>query len=354
MTKRKDKPSNKPSSDETIEPQVEATEEAETTADVPETFFRKRLEHDVWEAWTWTGVGLFGAAVVVWIVAFLKLGMPSVKAYGVGIPLTSMMAVPIMLWGLMKSLLNPPLFRPSRTIAFVLVSVVAFFANKPLMPAPVSTEGWQSKATFTLPFEGTWYTLSGGDSMDHNYLATSPSMRWGYAFTVLKDGRRAPENAAKIDEYYCYGKPILAPVDGEVVEVESRVEDNKPGEPNPYNGMLGNHLIMRVGQGDEHLFVSYLKRGSIPLKVGQKVKRGEVIGACGSSGASAYPHVQLHLQRGDSKLLAEGLPMRFSDYRVGKETYTTGMPQGAGPEQKLTTGQLVTPLARAAQATASR
>jgi hypothetical protein len=310
------------------------------------TIFKMTLAHDTWEAWVWTALGLAAIALILWIVALLRLGTPSVYAWGVGIPLTSFLAVPIALWGLMKSVFRPPAFRKSRIIGFVAVVSTAFFANTPLISAPVSTANWTSSTAFRLPFDGAWYTITGGDDREHNYLATSPPMRWGYVFTRLTDEDGKPSrhsgDGKALTDYPCYGSPILAPADGSIVELFSDAPDNKPGEPLP-QPFLGNHLVLQTAP-DAFLYLGYLKQDSLTVKLGEQVKRGQKLAECGNSGTASYPQVHVHLQHSKEFPIAEGLPLRFDCYAVsnGKNT-RDGMPIGSGDPLNLDAGLTVTP-----------
>ena len=321
-----------------------------TTQDVDKKslFFRKLEGPDRWEAWVWTAVGLVVSAAILWGISYLKFGELSVYTYGVGIPLTAMMAVPIILWGMIKSMLNPPIFRPSRSIGFLAVMITALAANTPLGPAPVSTTQWRSTHTYTLPFEGPWYTLAGGETLAQNYLATSPAMRFGYAFTKLgPSGTRLLTPTADpydLASYACFGQPVLSPVDAKVGAIFGAEKDHVPGKAGQEN-LLGNHIILEVGP-QEHLILAYLKHGSILVKPGDTVASGQPLAACGNSGASVYPHLQLYaLKDGKKLVLSEGLPLEFTNFEIlrpsPKERVPKGVPRGSGAQDDLVGGQTV-------------
>ena len=58
----------------------------------------------------------------------------------------------------------------------------------------------------------------------------------------------------------------------------------------PYN--VGNHPAFI--KGDVAVILGHMHKGSIPVKAGDEVKTGEVIGKVGSSGMTDQPH--LHIQ----------------------------------------------------------
>jgi murein DD-endopeptidase MepM/ murein hydrolase activator NlpD len=59
-----------------------------------------------------------------------------------------------------------------------------------------------------------------------------------------------------------------------------------------------------------------MKPGSVKVKEGQKVKRGEVIGLLGSSGNSTAPHLHFHVMDGPSILGSQGVPYVFDNFSV--------------------------------------
>ncbi len=333
-------------------PQDLSSEENKDTTteehDYKDSIFFKKLENDVWEAWTWTAVGLAATALMVWGVAYLKLGYVSVLVYGVGIPLTMLMSVPIVLWGLFKSTTNPPVMRTSRSIGFVCVFATSLAAVAPEFPAPVSTEDFVSQHVYRPPFTGEWYTISGGLEKENNYNVTAPALRFAYTFTRLtKEGSRFEGDESVLESYPCFGSDVLSPTEGEVVSVYNTQNDNVPGQPSSEN-MLGNHIVIKVDT-EEYVIANFLKKESIPVEVGATVKTGDKIGECGNSGGASLPQFQIYLVTDGTKLvLTEGVPMPFEHYSVidadGKEERVVkGMPKGSGSHDDLQSGQTVKP-----------
>ena len=58
---------------------------------------------------------------------------------------------------------------------------------------------------------------------------------------------------------------------------------------------LGNAVFIRHGK-QEVSVLAHLKQGSIKVKAGDAVKKGQVLGQCGNSGNSSEPHLHYHLQ----------------------------------------------------------
>jgi murein DD-endopeptidase MepM/ murein hydrolase activator NlpD len=64
----------------------------------------------------------------------------------------------------------------------------------------------------------------------------------------------------------------------------------------------------------EYCLLAHLKRGSVRVKAGQAVKRGEEVGRCGHSGISTEPHLHFQFQNGTSFYFNSGLPVKFSGF----------------------------------------
>ena len=65
----------------------------------------------------------------------------------------------------------------------------------------------------------------------------------------------------------------------------------------------GNFVVLDIGNGAFVLF-AHMQPGSVTVKAGDKVKRGQVLGRVGNTGNSQAPHLHLHVMDGPSPLLS--------------------------------------------------
>lgn len=126
--------------------------------------------------------------------------------------------------------------------------------------------------------------------------------------------------------YYAYGVNALAVADGIVTEVKDGIPQNIPGEnsravPITLETVGGNHVILNIGNG-RYAFYAHLQPGSIRVKVGDKVHRGQVLGLVGNSGNSTEPHLHFHISNASSRLGSEGLPYSLTFFEVEGEGWT--------------------------------
>jgi len=165
-----------------------------------------------------------------------------------------------------------------------------FLPRAPDIPVP---EKHQTK--LSLPFRGRWLVFWGGDTRDLNRHHDVPNQRYAFDFVIVDERGKTHKGEGRSNkEYYAFGKEVLAPADGTVTEVIEGVRDNVPRSMNPYSA-LGNAVFIQHRKHEVSV-LAHFKRGSIRVKVGDKVKRGQVIGLCGNSGNSSEPHLHYHLQ----------------------------------------------------------
>jgi murein DD-endopeptidase MepM/ murein hydrolase activator NlpD len=60
--------------------------------------------------------------------------------------------------------------------------------------------------------------------------------------------------------------------------------------------------------GGLYMLYAHLQSGSLKVKKGDKIKRGDVIGLVGNSGNTSAPHLHFHVMDGPSQLTSEGVP----------------------------------------------
>ncbi len=142
-----------------------------------------------------------------------------------------------------------------------------------------------------LPFYGEWTVSQAHDGS----LTHKDDWRYALDFVVKDDDQktyRLPGD--QLSDYYCYQLPVLAPADGEVVTIEDGISDNRIGDVDLQHNW-GNTIIIKHA---EQLYskLSHLKKDSFKVKAGDRVKKGDLLALCGSSGRSPEPHLHFQLQ----------------------------------------------------------
>ncbi|MES1160845.1 MAG: M23 family metallopeptidase [Bacteroidota bacterium] len=148
--------------------------------------------------------------------------------------------------------------------------------------------------------------------------------RYAIDFMQLDNqGKLSNGNDDVVKEWYGYGADVLAVADGVIASQRddfpetSTVSGRERVKP---ERATGNYISLKIGEG-KYVFYEHLKPGSIRVKQGQKVKKGQVIASLGFTGQSEGPHLHFHVANTNSPLGAEGLPFSFEHFTyLGKYT----------------------------------
>ena len=68
-----------------------------------------------------------------------------------------------------------------------------------------------------------------------------------------------------------------------------------------------------IDQGGEFSYLAHLKKGSVTVKPGDKVERGEIIGQIGNSGNSSEPHLHFQVSGGSNLFESEAINVQWND-----------------------------------------
>ncbi len=194
-------------------------------------------------------------------------------------------------------------------------------------PAPTEFRDHPTRTALYLPFAGEWYVYWGGRSVAQNYHVVARDQRFAYDFLILargNTGRSYRDSGADNTDYYCFGQPVYAPADGTVVETESELPDNRPGEMDA-KAVLGNCVILDHGC-DEFSFFAHFRQGTVVVRGGDNVLCGQLLGQCGNSGHSSEPHLHYHLQNTSVPFRGDGLPAFFVEYFANGKPVARGEP----------------------------
>ena len=173
----------------------------------------------------------------------------------------------------------------------------------------------QRPIALSLPFEGYWTVANGGIDKAHSHSWNVITQRYAYDFYITDDqGKSHQGDGKRLEDYYAFGRAVLAPADGTVIEVRDDVRDS----PHSGTGWIdwrtrdfrGNYIVIKHDERAYSL-IAHLKQGSCKIQKGDCVQRGQVIGVCGNSGHSTEPHIHFHLQDHPNFYLAVGLPIQF-------------------------------------------
>jgi murein DD-endopeptidase MepM/ murein hydrolase activator NlpD len=193
------------------------------------------------------------------------------------------------------------------------------------------------------PLAGGTYLVANGGSLEllNSHLMTLQGERFrpyrgqSHALDLVRvraGGVRArgvaPPDPA---DYLIFGDTVLAPCDGEVVVAADGLPDMRARRPDREH-MAGNHVVVRCGPA--WVVLAHLRRGSVAVQPGDRVKAGDAVGLVGNSGNTMEPHLHVHAQRPGTDrapLGGEPLPIRIDGrylVRNQRVTWTRGVAGG--------------------------
>lgn len=224
--------------------------------------------------------------------------------------LTPVIEIAIVSSGAVLSLLQLPVFSlPFNFIVIVFLYMLKFrerFYNKPEVVVfqhyspeknlyvhlnQKSRFGNMKYINISLPFFGEWAVTQAHDQEPTH----KADWRFAWDFEIGDEKNKFFKGSGTSkDDYYCYGKPVLAPADGIVEELIDHIEDNDIADMNIEKNW-GNTIIIKHADFF-YSKIAHLKKESFRVKQGDLVKKGDVIASCGNSGRSPQPHVHFQMQ----------------------------------------------------------
>jgi murein DD-endopeptidase MepM/ murein hydrolase activator NlpD len=201
---------------------------------------------------------------------------------------------------------------------------VVIHRSAPLViSSPLRGEGWVALSA-----------LSNTNSHRRTLVVVNGKARIAQRFAtdwtrIGADGQAFRGDPSKNANWSAYGAEVLAVANAVVVDVKDGIPENDPTSdqkavPITLETVGGNYIILDLGN-HHSAFYAHLQPKSVRVKVGDRVRRGQVIALLGNSGQSDAPHLHFHITDGNSPLGAEGLPYVFESFDL----------QGILPSKKL-------------------
>lgn len=171
----------------------------------------------------------------------------------------------------------------------------------------------------SLPFTGKWTVWQAFDGQ----MTHRDQWKHAYDFIITNDQKKSYRGSGfHLKDYFAFGKPVLSPISGTVVQIRNDLPDNPIGKPDSVNNW-GNHVIIRDDRG-YYVEISHFVCQSIRVTQGQRVTRGDLLGLCGNSGFSSQPHIHMQVQL--SPLLgAHTTPFTLTGFAVSNYYYDAAL-----------------------------
>ena len=191
----------------------------------------------------------------------------------------------------------------------------------------------------SLPFVGRWLARNsparrvpshGTDLLGERYAIDFIGVDHHHRTADRRDWRTLLSTEPP-ERFFGFGRPILAPARGIVVQVHDGELDHVGRRSQltlvPYAlgqsarlrrgvaAIAGNYLVIALPDSGAFVALVHLRAGSIRVAIGDEVRVGQPIADCGNSGNSTQPHVHVQVMDSLDLSAARGVPMAFRRFR---------------------------------------
>jgi hypothetical protein len=164
------------------------------------------------------------------------------------------------------------------------------------------------------------------------------SRRFATDWFLKKEGHTYKGDLKDRLSHHSYDQPVFAVAKGTVVTTRDGRPDNVPGYYPDFtppgdltlDTATGNLIIVDIGDG---LFAHYyhLQPGSLQVKPGDRIVRGQALARIGTSGDSNLPHLHFEVTTSPKQFIGEGVPYVIEGFRAKTpdgpwQTYTRELP----------------------------
>jgi hypothetical protein len=176
--------------------------------------------------------------------------------------------------------------------------------------------------------DGVWYMSEGCCADDtHHRRGLAPvngtlsvPQRFAIDFYKLDDQHRTWEgDPSKLQSYLTYRQPILAAAAGTVVAAQDGFANSTavphPPKVPPIPETVGNHVIVQISDAIYVLY-AHMDPGSVAVRVGDRVTRGQQLGLIGNSGNSSTPHLHFQILSTPTFFPSDSKPYAFDRFTL--------------------------------------
>ena len=165
------------------------------------------------------------------------------------------------------------------------------------------------------PFEGRW--IGWVDTSRHHKAKVFALFAIDFLRVDQRNEPFAGRRARSTADYHGFGAKIYAAAPGKVIQAEGGHPDMRLGRMGGFD--KANSVTIRHASGECTTY-GHLKQGSVKVKVGQAVRRGQLLGQVGNSGRSGTPHLHFAMMvpaydsKGRGVYLS--VPYRFASFEL--------------------------------------
>ncbi|HEY9792818.1 MAG TPA: M23 family metallopeptidase, partial [Candidatus Obscuribacterales bacterium] len=193
---------------------------------------------------------------------------------------------------------------------------------------------------------GNWLAGGGWDGLEGHrraLFAVGNRLKSAQCYAIdwirLDDSNRSSRgDSTKNESDLAYGQPVFAVADGTISGALDRFPDQIPNQAagnDRFDYPEGNSVVQDIGN-DLFVLYAHFKPGTLKVKAGQRVKRGQLLGLVGNSGNSSGAHLHMQVMDAAHPIAADGVPYVFDSFKIvgevtdmnkAYENASAGLPQ---------------------------
>ena len=210
------------------------------------------------------------------------------------------------------------------------------FADGPL----IGTHASKLK-TLGAPLNGPGWSADNGPGLDSHHRTgvlvvgglAQNTRRYAIDWKKYQDGQSYSGDPRDAHAHLAYGAEVLAVADGTVVAARNDMPDNvprtaggfTPAVPMTMDNLAGNFIVIDLGD-NQYAQYAHLRPGSVKVKAGDKVRRGQLVAQVGISGDARVPHLHFQVSNSADFLAGEGLPYVIDEFQLNGQRRTSEYP----------------------------
>ena len=166
---------------------------------------------------------------------------------------------------------------------------------------------------------GPWYCSNGiGAFTNHDWLGATDSTARNYAAQRFGCDLSRAGAASDVNSY---GADVIAVADGRVVKAQDGIPENVRQDGGGYampvaltnKTLTGNMIVLEIGER-RYAYYAHLQLGSLRVKVGDRVRKGQVLAKVGNSGNASGPHLHFHVCNSPGPNSCDPVPYVYTSY----------------------------------------
>lgn len=152
-------------------------------------------------------------------------------------------------------------------------------------------------------------------AIDGSHIATSET--FAIDWTRVENGRMFQGDGTRNEQHFAFGADLLAVAAGTVIATRDGMPEEAPFKPvlavKAPEDYGGNHVIIEIAP-EVFAVYAHVQTGSVAVKVGDRVKAGDVVGRLGNSGNTTAPHLHFAILDQPNFFAGRSLPFAIDAF----------------------------------------